>query len=140
MKLKDTLKQISFIREEAHKYIVEELQKKGIKGIVPSHGSILIALFSRKQMTLKEIANHIKRKQPTVTVLIEKLLENGYITKRKDVNDTRSSIVELTKKGEYFQTIFIEISNKLNEKMHKGLSKSELDILKVALKKIAENF
>ncbi|MBN2038915.1 MAG: MarR family transcriptional regulator [Spirochaetes bacterium] len=140
MKMHSTLNQIGFIREEAHKYIIEELHKKGIKGIVPSHGSILMALFSYKQMTLKNIAKHIKRKQPTVTVLIEKLVKNGYVIKKKDPEDTRSTIVELTEKGKKFHSVFIEISNQLNDKMHKGMTQDEINALNTVLKKMADNF
>ena len=114
MKLMETVKYISFIKEEANQFIIKELEKKGIDGIVPSHGSILMALYKKKQMTMKEIAEDIRRKQPTVTVLIDKLLKLGYVEKRKDAEDSRSSIIQLTKKGDEFRSTFIDISIKLN--------------------------
>jgi hypothetical protein len=45
MKKGNALSLISRIREKANKFIVRELENHGIKGIVPSHGEILVLLF-----------------------------------------------------------------------------------------------
>jgi MarR family transcriptional regulator, organic hydroperoxide resistance regulator len=140
MKVRNSLNLIGTIKEEANKFIIDELQKQGINGIVPSHGSILITLYNQKSMTMKEIAEKIKRKQPTVTVLIDKLLEYGYVTKEKDNEDSRVINICLTKKGEDFKSIFFEISEKLNKKMHKGLTEKEADTLENLLKRISGNW
>ncbi len=140
MKTRNTLSVIATIRETANQFIIEELEKHGVKGMVPSHGAILNALYMNKSMTMKEIANAIRRKQPTVTVLIDKLAENGYVKKEKDRGDTRITNILLTKKGEEFQTVFLEISQKLNKKMHKGLNDEEMAALQIILDKIMNNF
>ncbi len=140
MKMRETVKYIGFIKDEANQFIVKELEKYGIEGIVPSHGSILIALFNKKQMTMKEIAEFIRRKQPTVTILIDKLLKYGYVEKRKDAEDSRSFIIQLTDKGEDFRTTFTEISDRLNKKIHRGITDNELEIFDKVLKQIAGNF
>ena len=140
MKIRNTLNLVASIRETANQFIINELENHGINGMVPSHGSILNALYSSKSMTMKEIAVKIKRKQPTVTVLIDKLVDLGYVLKIKDTDDTRITNITLTKKGEEFQTIFMEISHKLNKKMHRGLTEDESDMLQNLLERVLKNW
>jgi MarR family transcriptional regulator, organic hydroperoxide resistance regulator len=85
---------------------------------------------------MKEIAEKINRKQPTVTVLVDKLLEYGYVIKEKDDEDSRIINICLTKKGEDFRSIFFEISEKLNKKIHKGLTEKEADLFENLLKRV----
>jgi len=141
MKIRKTLFLIGKIHEGANAFIVNELEKAGIKGIVPSHGAILIALYeNKKQMTMKEVAEKIRRTQPTVTVLVDKLVEHGYLVREKSADDARTSFISLTKKGESIRELFFDISIKLNARMHKGLSESEAGQLVLLLEKSAMNW
>ena len=141
MSTRKTLFFIGKIHEGSNAFIVQELEKAGIKGIVPTHGAILVALFKNKDpMTMKEIAEKIRRTQPTVTVLIEKLLENDYVSKEKSETDARTSYISLTEKGKKFEKVFFEISEKLNVRMHKGLSNAEADQLVTLLEKASGNW
>ncbi len=140
MKLQRTLSLIATIREEANKYIVGELEKRGIRGIVPSHGSILMALYDRKTMTMREVADAIHRTQPTVTVLADKLVEHGYVKKFRDPDDTRVANLQLTRRGEEFRSVFIEISDGLNRKLHAGLTEGEAALLEELLDRVSKNW
>ena len=46
MKADNTLSLISRIHQGMNEVIMEEVKKSGIEGIVPSHGSIMVALFN----------------------------------------------------------------------------------------------
>jgi len=47
---------MSRITELTNRMIVDELEARGIQGIVPSHGGILSRLFSGRQYTMHEMA------------------------------------------------------------------------------------
>ncbi len=140
MKIRSTIHFIGKIREDANKFIIDELEKRGITGIVPSHGAILMALYKQKSMTMKGIADKIKRRQPTVTVLVDKLVEYGYVIKEKDSDDSRVTNIRITQKGDDFRSIFFEISENLNKKMHHGLSEKESELLENLLERVSENW
>lgn len=140
MKKGNALALISRIREKGNNLIVNELEKKGIKGIAPSHGDILVALYKKKTLSMNKIAANIKRTNATVTVLIDKLIKKGYIEKKKSNNDKRVTNVILTKKGESFKPIFIEISEKLNNRIYGSLTKGEKILLEELLEKVNGNF
>lgn len=126
---------ISKIHQKCNKFIIEQLKKKNIEGLVPSHGDILVVLYKNK-MTMNEIAKKIRRTKPTVTVLVDKLEKSGYIKREASDKDNRCINIVLTKKGEDFKPIFEEISDSINNELFANLNEFEKDILEKLLKKI----
>ncbi|WP_242975126.1 MarR family winged helix-turn-helix transcriptional regulator [Anaerovirgula multivorans] len=140
MKTNTIISLISTIRERAHKFIMREMKERNIKGLVTSHGDILVALFKEQVLTMKDIANRIEKDKSTVTALVDKLIDIGYIKKEKDPSDNRVILVMLTEEGKKLQSNFEEISNALLSTVYKGFSEGEKEILIKSLNKIKENF
>lgn len=139
MKPRNTIALMSKITDKAHRFIIQELEKKGIYGMVPSHGGILAFLFIQKNITMKELAEKIHRSKPTVTVLVDKLVSLGYVIKEKSDTDSRVTYIRLTEKGIAFQTDFQEISQSLNTKVFRGISKEQIAMVDPILEKIIHN-
>ena len=59
---------------------------------------------------MSEIAKEIKKEKSTVTTLVGKLEKFGYISLKKSDEDSRSTIVSLTEKGNQLVPMFSEIS------------------------------
>ena len=131
--MRETLSLISKIHQKGCRFITEQLDTNGAKGLVPSHGDILICLYQNGKMTMKDIAQKIRRTKPTVTVLVDKLEKTGFVK-----SDSRSFNIVLTKKGEDFRPVFEKISKELNDMLHKNLTADEADILESLLSKISE--
>lgn len=131
---------ISHIRDAVNKLIISELEKHGVEGIVPSHGDILLCLYKHDHVTMKDLAEHIHRTKPTVTVLVNKLVACGYVIREKDVNDNRITYIQLTQRGMELQPIFQEVSNRIREMMYGGLSEAEGELLENLLEKVLQRF
>ena len=131
---------ISTIREKSNKMIVREMASHNIKGLVTSHGDILVALFEKQILTMKEIADRIKKDKSTITALIDKLIKYGYVKKQSNPQDSRVALVVLTQKGRKLQTDFDEISSKLLSTVYKGISDNEKKTVSAILNKIKNNF
>ncbi len=131
---------VSQIREKANKLISEELIKKGIKGMAPSHGAIIFFLYKKGELTMKEIASYINKDKSTVTALISKLITHGYVTKQKSASDARSSIIVLTQKGIDFKDDFESVSMKLFSKIDNSITNKEKEQLINILIKLNENW
>ena len=129
---------ISKIHEKGNRFIVEELKNNGVEGLVPSHGDILVCLYKNGKMTMKDIANCIHRTKPTVTVLVDKLEKLGYLKREASEEDSRSTNIVLTQKGEDFQSTFEKISKDLNEMLYKNLSPEESELIEKLLRKVQE--
>jgi len=139
MKQKNVVALVSRITEKAHRLIVRELEARGIHGIVPSHGGILVHLFTGEKYTMKDLAEKIHRTKPTVTVLVDKLVALGYVTKEKSTEDSRVTFIGLTAKGVELKPSFIEISERVNAIVYKNLSDEEAENLEVTLGRISKN-
>ncbi|WP_246588432.1 MarR family winged helix-turn-helix transcriptional regulator [Pelorhabdus rhamnosifermentans] len=108
-------------------------------GIVPSHGEILVHLLTGEKYTMKDLAEKIHRTKPTVTVLIDKLVDLGYVTKEKSREDSRVTFVRLTERGLGLKPSFIEISARVNAIVYKDLSDEEAEYIEATLGKINRN-
>lgn len=136
MKKGNALSLISRIREKANRFIVRELEGHGIKGIVPSHGDILVILFKGEKYTMKELADRINRTKPTVTVLIDKLVEYGYVEREKSRTDSRVTYIKLTGKGIELQPVFDDISKKLDALIYGDFTGGEPEVFEKLLHKV----
>lgn len=126
---------ISKIRHSANELIMRELDNHGIKGIVPSHGEILVRLFRRDSIPMSELAAAINKKKNTVTTLVEKLVNLGYVTKSTDTDDSRITLVKLTPDGKSLQKSFNKVSAVLLDTVYNGITEKEKEaVLKVLLK------
>lgn len=140
MKTNKTIYFIGRIREKANQFILKELAQVGFVNIAPSHGDILATLFQHGECTMTDVASSISRDRSTVTALVNKLIKLGYISSKKDVNDSRSTIIFLTKKGKELEPNFKEISHKLFEIEYKNISENEKEVFERVLEKIYNNF
>lgn len=120
---------ISQIRDSVNKLIISELEHHNIKGIVPSHGDILVYLYNHDHVTMKELAEQIHRSKPTVTVLVNKLVQYGYVVREKERSDNRITYIKLTQKGMELYPVFMKISDIIREKMYGGFSNQESEQL-----------
>ncbi|WP_088189722.1 MarR family transcriptional regulator [Desulfosporosinus sp. FKA] len=139
MNTNDVVSLISKIREKANRFIVSEMTKYGVEGIVTSHGDIINALFKNSRLTMAEIAGKIGRDKSTVTTLVDKLVRFGYVTKERDTVDTRVVYVTLTSKGSELKSIFNAISREVLNALYFDISESEKEELVRILNKIYRN-
>lgn len=140
MEAKDIISLISKVREGANRFITTEMEKRGIEGLVPSHGDILVALMKSERLTMKDLAQKINRDKSTVTVLVEKLIKQGYVEKTRDTEDNRIVLVTLTEKGKALKPEFEAISKDLLSVVYKDISQREKEELIKTLLKIKNNF
>ncbi|MDY8045603.1 MarR family transcriptional regulator [Paenibacillus polymyxa] len=127
---------IGTIRDTINKLIVSELEANGIEGIVPTHGGILMFLYQKDGLSIKELTQKISRQQPTVTVLIDKLVKLGYVERKKEREDSRVTLIFLTDKGREIEPIFEMISNRLQETIYGGLKDEEKEQLEYLLEHV----
>jgi len=139
MRTEHIISLISRVRDKANRLIVSELRVRNMPGLAPSHGDILILLFQSETVSMREIAKQISRDKSTVTALIKKLINIGYVEKREDPNDSRVTLIKLTKEGLGLKQNFEEISETLLKKIYRNFSKTEKEMIIYGLEKIDGN-
>lgn len=135
------ISKISNIRSEVFDYIESELKRRGIEGLVVSHGNILDILYDNNgKLTMKEISKGINRSKSTVTQLVDKLLKDGYVTKESNSEDKRFSYIVLTEKGLNIKKDFREISDNVIREFFKDFTEEEAETLLLLLDRVINNF
>jgi len=140
MKQKQIISKISHIRALSYAYIEAELTARGHKGIVPSHGNILMLLATKKEpIPINIIGTYVGKTKSTLTSNIRTLEKFGYIQKTKNPQDSRSTLVSLTEKGKQFMPVFLDISRQTLAIIYQDMEKEEKQKLFDSLCKIENN-
>ncbi|GLC30286.1 MarR family winged helix-turn-helix transcriptional regulator [Clostridium omnivorum] len=135
------ISKISNIRSKVFDYIECELKRRGIEGLVVSHGNILDILYDNNgKLTMKEISKGINRSKSTVTQLVDKLLKDGYVTKESNPEDKRFSYIVLTEKGLNIKKDFREISDDVIREFFKDFKEEEAETFLLLLDRVINNF
>jgi len=140
LKADNTLYLIGKVRVLINQFIISELKKKGINGIVPSHGNIILSLLKNKSLTMSELADKIGKDPSTITTLVKKLNDFGYTQMIKDEEDKRVNRVSLTSKGKELEEAFIIISEEIHNKQYNNISDDEKEVFRQVLNKMIDNF
>jgi MarR family transcriptional regulator, organic hydroperoxide resistance regulator len=140
MKKELVILQIGRIRDKANSFLTRELAVRNLKGIAPSHGDILWALFTNGDLPMKRLSEIINRDKSTVTALVNKLIDFGYVERKTHESDLRSTIISLSEKGRDVQKDFWRVSEALRKKAYKGLTDEEMETLMRLLSRIHDNF
>jgi len=140
MKTDHVIALIARLRDKAYDFIIRELKRKKITGLAPSHGGIMSNLFKKDRVSMKEIAARIGRDKSTVTALVNKLVDAGYIAKEKDPDDNRVTYLCLTTKGRSLERDFDSISERLIGTAFRGFSQKERENIVRGIVRMLDNF
>ena len=130
---------IGRIQYKANRFLLHELRAHHVKGLAPSHGEILGSLMARGPLSMSEIGRIIDKDKSTMTALVNKLIKLGYVVKTKYPEDSRISLISLTRKGRSLKPSFQMIAQKLRAHSYKGVSNDERETLVSLLNKLNAN-
>lgn len=133
------IRDISYVRYLNNEVISQVLENKGITDLQTSYGNIIFTLLKYDKLTMKDLADEIKRDRSTLTVLIRKLEKNGYVKREENPDDARSKYVSLTVKALDLEYIFKEVSCTINECIWADIDEKEVEIFLKVLDKIKIN-
>lgn len=87
--------------------------------------------------TFAELANQLGLSKPSVTLMINKLHEKGYVQKTQSHEDGRVYYISLTEKGKTIATAYNDAQHKVVEHIATRLNHEEIDTLIALLTKIS---
>ena len=129
------IKQINNVYEKDFNKMLKNL------GITSSQCAVLDYLFqsSEEEITQRDIEKQLCLKNPTVTGLLKRLEEKGFILSVPSTTDRRCKNIFLTEKAYDIQRK-MEASRKKSDKMLTlGMSKREIEAFERALEKVLYN-
>lgn len=136
----DMVSVVARTRALANRYLVQQMGVRGLEGLVTSHGDVLLQLFAEDGLPMRELAARVYRDPSTVTTLVKKLADAGYVRTERGVRDRRSVVVLLTERGRVLERDFQEISQRLLEVQRKGIDDARMEAAREVLLQMQQNF
>jgi len=122
-------------------FIGAELSKAGFDEIIVTHGWILGFLSHQQDKVIyqKDIETRFGMPRSTVANVMKQFEQMGYITRQSDEKDTRLKRILVTQKGLDVHNETMKRIEKTNEKIVKGVSEEEKQVLKNIFAKLDAN-
>ena len=129
------VKQINNIYEKDFNRMLKSI------GITSSQCAVLDYLFhsSKEEITQRDIERHLSLKNPTVTGLLKRLDEKGFILSVPSTTDKRCKNIYLTEKAYDIQKKKEASRKKSDRQLTMGMTQKEVQALKKALEKVLYN-
>lgn len=129
------IKQINNVYE---KDLNERLKKIGVTS---SQCAVLDYLFhtSKEEVSQRDVEKNLNLKNPTVTGILKRLDEKGYVLCVPNANDKRKKTIYLTEKAYDIQRRMEADRRKLDRELTRGLTKREIEAIRKNLDKLLNN-
>ena len=110
-------------------------------GITASQCAVLDYLFhtSKEEVSQRDVERSLNLKNPTVTGLLKRLDEKGYILCVPNASDKRKKNIYLTEKAYDIQRRMENDRRKLDKELTRGMTKREIAALRKNLEKLLYN-
>lgn len=131
---------ISRARCRIKEFLVDAMRAHEMGAFAPSHGDIIAVLLYHGEMTMTDLARYINRDRSTVTTLVHKLADEGYVAFKANPDDARSHLVYLTDIGLGLKGPFEAISSRLVETFWNGIDDTARIVFQDTLRQIIHNF
>ncbi len=96
----------------------------------------MMVLWEHKELNVKELGNYLYLDSGTLTPLLKKLEEKGYIKRVRDAHDERNVIISLTKEGSKLKDKALKIPEAMADCVN--LNEEESKVLYKLLYKLLE--
>ena len=133
---------IGFIVKQINNVYEKELNERLRKiGITSSQCAVLDYLFrtSKEEVSQRDVEKNLNLKNPTVTGILKRLDEKGYILCVPNANDRRKKNIYLTEKAYDIQLRMDADRRKLDRELTRWMTKLEENALRRNLEKLLYN-
>lgn len=101
---------------------------------------VISALSEAGELTQKQMTELLGVEQSSTAQLLSRLERDGFVTRRKDPKDARSSFIRLTEKANSALPVISEIMDDGNDLAVQGFSTQEIEQVINLLKRMLANF
>ena len=100
---------------------------------------VLATLQDSPPLTVSQLAHEVLSKQPTVTKLVQRMAEQGWVALMADAADQRRTLVSTTAAGRRLVKPLVEAAKQHESRILRALGATEKVALRKLLEKIAQH-
>lgn len=122
-----------------HRYSSANFKKFMEFGVHPGQFPVLRTVGASEGISLRELADWLHIRPPTVTVTVQRLEKAGFVYKKPDREDQRVSRIFLTEKGRCLNQEITRLTKENEKLLMEGFTDSEKDQIRQFLRRMTEN-
>src|SRR4030042_4081573 len=107
--------------------------------INPAQGRIMFVLWRNEGISIQELAKETSLSKSTLTSMLDRLEEMGYIKRVASKIDRRKILIELSEKDRSLHNQYTQVSQKMNGIYYKGFNNEEIEVFENYLSRIFTN-
>ncbi len=130
---------IAKIHHLAGRIFARKLKEYRLDEINPGQGRILFALWKKDGVSIQELAKRTLLGKSTLTSMLDRLEEAGFVVRVPSTEDRRKILIRLTEKDKAMRDVYLEVSEEMKELFYRGFESGEIDEFEKSLKRILAN-
>lgn len=130
---------ITQIHHRANRVFARMLEEHGIHEINPAQGRIMFVLWQNDGIPITELARQTSLDKSTLTSMLDRLEEAGFVVRVPSPHDRRKVLVKRTEKDRAWQKVYAQVSQEMTKLFYDGFAESEVDEFERYLGRILEN-
>ncbi|WP_427914148.1 MarR family winged helix-turn-helix transcriptional regulator [Ramlibacter sp. MMS24-I3-19] len=109
------------------------------RGLSSIEWRVLATLHDGDPLTVSQLAQEVLSKQPTVTKLVQRMADQGWVALHADAADQRRTLVKVTPAGRRLVKPLVEAAREHEARVLRSLGATEKAALRKLLEKIAQH-
>ena len=130
---------ISKIHQLSRRIFTRKLRDHGIAELNSPQGRIMFVLWRQDGISIKRLAEQTALRPSTLTGMLDRLEEAGYLKRAPSPDDRRQILIYQTQKEKALRKGYEEVSAEMNKLFYAGLTARETDRFERTLRRILQN-
>lgn len=115
------------------------LKDYGIDNFNGPQGRILYVLWQQDNLSISEIGSRTSLAKTSLTTMLDRMEERGYIQRNNAPNDRRQILITLTDKAKSLNSKYNEVTDHMNQIFYEGFSDEAIKAFDDNLQHVLEN-
>jgi len=130
---------IAKIHQLSGRIFNQKLKNNKLDKLNPAQGRIMFVLWNKNSLPIHELSKETQLSKSTLTSMLDRLEEAGYIKRTPSKKDRRKIIINLIKVNKEFEQNYINVSNEMLNLFYNDFSEEEIDRFESFLKRLLNN-
>ena len=136
----DTMLLLQRVHQKIVRRTVMAIEDESIGRITPARANALMVLFQAKRpINARELSNQLGISEVTVSRLIRKMEEDGWVERTPDPNDARALLLRPTAQAREHLQPLIRVANTVMDDCFGGFGRDEMAMLQSWIQRVQEN-
>jgi DNA-binding MarR family transcriptional regulator len=129
---------VAKIHQLSGRIFAKKLKEYDIE-INPAQGRIMFVLWREDGIPIHELARKTSLGKSTLTSMLDRLEEMGFIIRVPTKQDRRKILIKRTEKDKSFQDLYIRVSQDMTKLYYHGFTNGEIEQFEMYLRRIFNN-